>query len=100
MTGRGKIVVTVLILAVAGFGIWRWWDKIAPAGRSANPSLDTAAVKKAMESKPAPDITSKLLAGTNAVSLIGESAIPPVAGTSDYDKTVKPDGKLVVQFPI
>ena len=42
---------------------------------------------------------SKLLAGTNLVSLIGESSIPPVTGVSDYDKPMK-DGKLIVQFPI
>src|SRR6266850_950636 len=100
MTARGKIVLTILILGVVCFGVWRWWDKIAPAGKSANPSVDPAAVKKAIEAgKAQPDVLGKLLAGTNAVSLIGESAIPPVAGVSDYDKTTK-DGKLVVQFPI
>ncbi|HTI71138.1 MAG TPA: phosphate ABC transporter substrate-binding/OmpA family protein [Candidatus Limnocylindria bacterium] len=104
MTARGKLVVTLLILAVAGFGMWRWWDKIAPAAASQNPSVDTAAVKKALDAnKPAPapaqDITGKLLAGTNAVSLVDGSSIPAVSGVSDYDKTLK-DGKLVVEFPI
>jgi NitT/TauT family transport system substrate-binding protein len=100
MTGRGKFVVTVLILAVVGFGVWRWWDKIAPAGKPFTPSVNPAAVKQALDAaKPQVDITGKLLAGTNAVSLIGESAIPPVTGVSDYDKTLK-DGKFVVQFPI
>src|SRR5437899_2087848 len=100
MTTRGKIVLTILLLAVVSFGVYRWWDKIAPAGKSANPSVDPNAVKKAIEAgKLSPDVMSKLLAGTNAVSLIGESAIPPVTGASDYDKPMK-DGKLVVQFPI
>jgi NitT/TauT family transport system substrate-binding protein len=100
MTTRGKLVLTVLILGVVGFGVYRWWDKIAPAGKSANPSINPAEVKKAIASgQPSPDVMSKLLAGTNAVSLIGESAIPPVSGVSDYDKTTKED-KLVVQFPI
>ncbi len=103
MTGRGKFVVTVLILAVVGFGMYRWWDKIAPTGKPQTPSLDPKAIKQALDAaKPKPDdasIMSKLLAGTNAVSLIGESAIPPVSGVSDYDKTMK-DGKLVVEFPI
>ncbi len=101
MTGRGKLILTLLVLGVVGFGVYRWWDKIAPARQSQNPSVDPAAVQKAInagKAQPA-DITGKLLAGTNAVSLIGESAIPPVAGVSDYDKTMK-DGKLVVQFPI
>ncbi|MDB6066874.1 MAG: tauA [Pedosphaera sp.] len=102
MTGRGKFVVTILILAVVGFGVYRWWDKIAPAGKSQNPSVDTAAVKQQLDAaKPTPptDITSKLLAGTNAVSLVDGSSIPAVSGVSDYDKTMK-DGKLVVEFPI
>ena len=99
MTNRGKFVVTILILAVVGFGVWRWWDKVAPAGKKQNPSIDPVAFKQQLASKPDPDVTGKLLAGTNAVSLIGESAIPPVAGVSDYDKTMK-NGKLVVQFPI
>ena len=102
MTGKGKFVLTILILGVVGFGVWRWWDKIAPTGQSSNPSLDPVAVKKAIaagQTPPPADVTSKLLAGTNAVSLIGESAIPPVAGVSDYDKPMR-NGKLVVQFPI
>src|SRR5580765_3825516 len=103
MTGRGKFVVTILILAVVGFGVYRWWDKIAPTGKPQTPSIDPAALKKSLETtKPPSDdanILSKLLAGTNAVSLIGESSIPPVAGVSDYDKPMK-DGKLIVQFPI
>lgn len=32
MTTRGKIVLTLLILGVAGFGAWKWWDRLAPNG--------------------------------------------------------------------
>ena len=102
MTTRGKIVLTILLLAVVGFGVYRWWDKIAPAGVTSNPSVNPAEVKKVLDAKAQAakeDITSKLLAGTNAVSLVDGSAIPPVTGVSDYDKPMK-DGKLVVQFPI
>jgi|ERR1043166_3708293 NitT/TauT family transport system substrate-binding protein len=100
MTGRGKFVVTILILAVVGFGMYRWWDKIAPAGQPTIPHINPSEVKKALDAaKPQADVSSKLLAGTNAVSLIGESAIPPVSGVSDYDRPMK-DGKLVVKFPI
>ena len=35
MTTRGKIVLTVLILAVVGFGAWKWWDKLSQTPRSA-----------------------------------------------------------------
>ena len=73
MTTRGKIVLTILILAVAGFGGWRWWDKIAPQGRAGTPSIDTAQLKQdlaaqqaktaaasapAAAGKPAVDITA------------------------------------------
>ncbi len=30
MTAKGKIVFTLLFLAVVGFGVWKWWDKLAP----------------------------------------------------------------------
>jgi NitT/TauT family transport system substrate-binding protein len=32
MTARGKIVLTLIILGVVGFGAWKWWDKFAPGG--------------------------------------------------------------------
>jgi len=100
MTTRGKIILTILILAVAGFGTWRWWDKIAPTGRSQQVSINPQDLKKTLDdARATADVASKLLAGTNAVSLVDGSAIPPVTGVSDYDKPMK-DGKLVVQFPI
>jgi NitT/TauT family transport system substrate-binding protein len=100
MTTRGKIILTILILAVAGFGTWRWWDKIAPTGRSQQVSINPQDLKKALDdARVTADVASKLLAGTNAVSLVDGSAIPPVTGVSDYDKPMK-DGKFVVQFPI
>lgn len=105
MTARGKIVITIILLAVVGFGVYRWWDKIAPAGKSQQVSINPQEMKKALDAakpsaeKAAADVASKLLAGDKAVSLVDGSAIPPVSGVSDYDKPMK-DGKLVVQFPI
>src|SRR5438128_10142687 len=100
MTARGRFVFTLLILGVVGFGVYRWWDKLVPKPVSTTPSINPTEAKKAMEAaQPKPDVTGKLLAGGKEVSLIGESAIPQVAGVSDYDKPMK-DGKLVVQFPI
>ena len=99
MTARGKIVLTIIILAVVGFGAYRWWDKIAPTGKSRTVSIDTEKMKKDLAAPAASDISSKLLAGDKAVSLVDGSAIPPVTGVSDYDKPMK-DGKLIVQFPI
>jgi NitT/TauT family transport system substrate-binding protein len=100
MTSKGKIVLTILILGVVGFGIFRWWDKIAPAGKPAVQSINPQEIKKTLAAgQPSADVMSKLLAGTNAASLVDGSAIPPVSGVSDYAKPMK-DGKLVIQFPI
>ena len=105
MNTRGKIVLTILIVAFVGFGVYRWWDKIAPQGRSSQVSINPDEMKKSLQpAKPAAsavpsDVTSKLLAGDKTVSLVDGSAIPPVTGVSDYDKPMK-DGKLIVQFPI
>jgi len=106
MTSRGKIVLTILLLAVVSFGAYRWWDKIAPSGKSSQVSINPDEIKRALAqpAKPAPapaasDVANKLLAGDKAVSLVDGSAIPAVAGVSDYVKDLK-DGKLVIQFPI
>jgi NitT/TauT family transport system substrate-binding protein len=102
MTTRGKIVLTLLILGVVGFGSYRWWDKIAPTPGSSNVSVNPQEVQKALadaRAQPQADVIGMLLAGTNEVSLIGESAIPPVTGVSDYVRPTK-DGKMIVQFPI
>ncbi len=95
MTGRGKAVLTLMILGIVSFGVWRWWDKIAPSsGAGTNPGTVAPVTAAAVT-----DLASKLLAGDKDAKIVGESTIPPVAGVSDYDKTTK-DGKLVVQFPI
>ena len=46
MTTRGKIVLTIVLLAVVGFGVYRWWDKIAPQSKPQNVSVDVAKVKQ------------------------------------------------------
>jgi NitT/TauT family transport system substrate-binding protein len=96
MTSRGKFVLTLLILGVVAFGVFRWWDKIAPTSTDSH-SVDPTQFKEKMSNQAA--VESKLLAGDKAVSLVDGSAIPPVTGVANYDKTMK-DGKLVVQFPI
>jgi len=105
MTARGKIVLTLILLAIVGGGVYRWWDKIAPASPSQHVSVNPQSVKDdlaaqaAAAAKATADVAGKLLAGDKAVSLVDGSAIPPVSGVSDYDKPMK-DGKLIVQFPI
>jgi len=101
MTARGKIVLTIIILAVVGLGVARWWDKIAPKSRPTTQSLNIDEVKRAVEAAktlpPADEIP--LLIGTNVATLVNRSGIPAVSGVSDYVKNLK-DGKMVVEFPI
>src|ERR1041384_7734673 len=99
MTTRGKIVLTVVFLAIVGFGVYRWWDKIAPQTKSQNQPIDVARVKQEIaDAKKAP-VDIPLLIGTNAAALVERSGIPAVSGVSDYKKELK-DGKPVVEFPI
>ena len=99
MTTRGKIVLTILLLGVVGFGVYRWWDKIAPQTKPQNQSVDVARVKEEIEKAKAAPADIPLLIGTNAASLVERSGIPSVTGVSDYTKATK-DGKLIVEFPI
>src|SRR5438445_3719370 len=99
MTTRGKIVLTIILLGVVGFGVYRWWDKIAPQSRPQNQSIDVAKVKQSIEEGKRVPADIPLLIGTNAATLVERSGIPAVSGVSDYTKAAK-DGKLVVEFPI
>ena len=91
--------MTILLLGVVGFGVYRWWDKIAPSGKSERVSLNVDEVKKAIQAAKVVPVDIPLLAGTNAATLVERSSIPAVSGTSDYAKATK-NGKLVVEFPI
>ena len=91
--------MTILLLGVVGFGVFRWWDKIAPKTRPQNQSVDVARVKEEIERAKAVPSDIPLLIGTNPAALVERSGIPAVSGVSDYVKSTK-DGKLVVEFPI
>src|SRR5579864_3102616 len=43
MTARGKIVLTILILGVVGFGAWKWWDRLTAKPGSVPPPPPVAA---------------------------------------------------------
>ncbi len=50
MTGRGKFVLTLLVLAIAGLGVAKWWDRLkpgAPVATSASESKAAASSTKA-----------------------------------------------------
>jgi len=99
MPTRGKILLTVIVFAMVGFGVYRWWDKIAPQSKPQNVSVDVAKVKEDIAKAKAVPVDIPLLAGTNVATLVERSGIPAVTGVSDYKKEMK-DGKLVVEFPI
>jgi NitT/TauT family transport system substrate-binding protein len=99
MTTRGKLVLTILFLAVVGFGVYRWWDKIAPTSKPAARSVNMDEVRKELKAVKEAPADIPLLIGTNAATLVDRSGIPAVTGVSDYAKPTK-DGKPVVEFPI
>jgi len=99
MTARGKFIVTLLILGMVGFGVYRWWDKIAPQSKPQSQSVDVAKVKEEIAKAKAAPADLPLLIGTNAATLVERSGIPAVSGVSDYSKGTK-DGKIIVEFPI
>src|SRR5215469_5618372 len=99
MTTRGKIVLTILFLGIVGFGVYRWWDKIAPQTKPQNQSIDVAKVKQDIAKVHEAQADIPLLIGTNAATLVERSGIPAVTGVSDYAKPTK-DGKPIVEFPI
>ncbi len=91
--------MTVLLLGIVGFGVYRWWDKIAPQVRPQNMSINVDEVKKAIQAAHVDPASIPLLIGTNAATLVERSGIPAVTGVSDYARDTK-DGKLIVKFPI
>ncbi|MGO9201902.1 MAG: phosphate ABC transporter substrate-binding/OmpA family protein [Limisphaerales bacterium] len=99
MTTRGKILLTIVLLAVVGFGVARWWDKIAPQVKPAHLSINVDEVKKLVQAQRVDPASIPLLIGTNAATLVERSGIPAVSGVSDYSKETK-DGKVIVKFPI
>ncbi|MDX2110013.1 MAG: phosphate ABC transporter substrate-binding/OmpA family protein [Verrucomicrobiota bacterium] len=55
MTARGKFVFTLIILGLAGFGIWKWWDKLEPAlFKDAKPASTAPAATAAGQPATAP----------------------------------------------
>lgn len=92
--------MTILILGLVGFGVYRWWDKVAPKSKTEVRSINVDDVKKAVQQAKAPPTEDiPLLIGTNVATLVERSGIPAVSGVSDYVKESK-DGKPVVRFPI
>ena len=58
MTARGKIILTLLILGVAGLGVWKWYPKLA-ARSGTTPSAASGNTRQA-ESRSPSDPGSKI----------------------------------------
>lgn len=70
MTARGKFVLTVIILAIAGLGAYKWWDRLKP-GAAATASAGNSAAASRSAKLDAADYVAPL----NACPLL------PPAGT-------------------
>jgi NitT/TauT family transport system substrate-binding protein len=63
MTARGKFVLTLLILGLAGFGTWKWWNKLAPTSlKQASATVNWGPA--ANPNKATPPATDKAAAAT------------------------------------
>jgi len=45
MTALGKFVLTLSILGLVGFGAYKWWDRLAPAGLASTPATVSATAR-------------------------------------------------------
>ena len=61
MTARGKFVLTLLVLAIAGFGAYQWLNRLQPNAPSTS-TTPTAAAQPAASSLDAADFVEPLLA--------------------------------------
>jgi NitT/TauT family transport system substrate-binding protein len=61
MTARGKIILTILILGVVGFGAWKWWDRLTqkPGFTPTPPAANTNQVADAKDAQ-APELAETL----------------------------------------
>ena len=49
MTARGKLVFTILFLAIVGFGVTKWWPKLKPGAPGPRAAVASAAAEKLTE---------------------------------------------------
>ena len=87
MTAKGKIVFTLLFLAVVGFGVWKWWDKLAPRHATVVQSAGgapTAAADNAPAAIPA--------ATTPAKEVVAQAAKKGLKLSENYVYTIRSSG--------
>jgi NitT/TauT family transport system substrate-binding protein len=84
MTARGKIILTILVLCVVGFGAWKWWDRLT-AKPGATPSPPVASnLGSTNEAPNAQDATA-----TSIVETLSEvKTLPPPAAYQPTNNSV------------
>jgi len=82
MTLRGKFVLTVIILSIAGLGAYKWWDKLNPAASSASSSSTASSTSGASAAKTTIDEAAFIAAQSSCPLL------PPAAAYIPKDNTI------------
>ncbi len=77
MTTRGKIVLTLLVLAVVAVGAWKWWERFSAAPSQPPPAPTTST---ASSTSPAPDTAGKPVALAET-----QTEIPALAAPAAYE---------------
>lgn len=95
MTTRGKAVLTLIILAVVGFGVWNWWEKLSPRPPASAPPPAAAGAPDSspagVRPGPAPSSPATPLASLeqDLVETLTESPkLNPPGAYQPKDKTV------------
>ncbi len=81
MTARGKIILTILILGVAGFGAWKWWDRLAKSPWTSPSPPQAAATNQVpgVKDEKAPELVE---------TLSEVATLPPPAAYQPTNNTV------------
>jgi NitT/TauT family transport system substrate-binding protein len=98
MTTRGKIVLTLLLLGVVGFGVYRWWGKLNPGAPIMPPGQPVAAapaqptpatVQTPPTPTPPPAQPASALAASEVVETQTETPkLPPAGAYQPKDNTL------------
>lgn len=103
MNALGKLLVTGIVVLIAGLFTWRYWDKMFPKEKPTIQPVNMAEMQNALKNPNAnvatPASAPTLLAGDKEAKLVTATEIPKVSGISDYTKSMK-NGKILVKFPI
>ncbi len=83
MTARGKFVLTLLILAAAGLGAYKWWNRLAPAPLQPGGASTTASASTTADAPASTIDDAEFIAPLEACPLL-----PPPAAYVMKDNTL------------